>query len=118
MIAFENYLIEKGYKKYAWDSKTNKFYEPKNHIISTMVNLAHFYIKDDIRIAIGLHEKDKPVTLIYPRPNILIKKEIGDEIIFLTEQEDDAVNIVLSKIDFETIYKAMFDKSTVIKLSI
>ena len=110
MIAFENYLIEKGFEKFAWDSKKGEYYKPKTHIISTMVNIAHFYIKDDIKIAVGLHERNKPVTLIYPRPNIIIDKIENDSTIRIVEFQDDAMNIALQKFSFDEIFEAMFNK--------
>jgi len=65
------------------------------------------YIKDNIEIVIGLNEKGKPPTLIYPRPKIMIN---GDE-----KNNDDAMNICLSKETPEDIFKAMFDKSITFK---
>jgi hypothetical protein len=44
MTKFEEFLIDKGYTMYAFDFKEEKFYKPKAHVISTMVNLYHFYI--------------------------------------------------------------------------
>ena len=110
MIAFENYLIEKGFEKFGWDAKKGEYYKPKTHIISTMVNIGYIYIKDDIKIAVGLHEANKPVTLITPRPNILIEKIVDDKTITITQYEDDAMNIALQKFSFDEIFEAMYDK--------
>lgn len=135
MTKFEEFLIDKGYLMFAFDAKKGIYYKPKTHVISSMVNLGHIYIhSSDInllnkienneeitnedcvnQIVFGLREAYKPPTLIYPRPKIKVqRKEIVDnEEYFWIENEslDDSMNIVLSKIDFEEIFKAMYDKS-------
>ena len=110
MIAFENYLIEKGYIKFRFDANDMKYKKADTHIISTMVNIGYIYIKDDIKIVVGLHEANKPVTLITPRPNILIEKIVDDKTITITQYEDDAMNIALQKFSFDEIFEAMYDK--------
>ena len=66
-------------------------------------------------IVFGLREKDKPPTLISPRPKIRVKRfrTINEKQIEVIENQDfdDSMNIVLSKIDFEDIFKAMYDNS-------
>jgi len=135
MTKFEEFLIDKGYLMFAFDAKKGMYYKPKNHIISTMVNLGHIYIhnsdtnllnkiennqeithEDRVnQIIFGLNEAYKPATLIYPRPNIRVKRKkiIDNEECVVIENEnfDDSMNIVLSKIDKEEIFKAMYDKS-------
>ena len=130
MTKFESFLINKGYIMFAFDAKEMKYYKPKAHIISTMVNLGHIYIhnsdtnllnkieqgksvmEDDFtwedrknEIVFGLHEAGKPTTLISPRPKIRVKRE--DKV--LTEKQDDAMNIVLSKIPYEEILEKMYN---------
>ena len=132
MTRFEGFLIDKGYGMYVLNCKEMKYQKANQHIISTMVNLDHRYIHntdlnlldkinkgksvmdedftwDDRKgeICFGLHEKDKPCTLISPRPRIRVLKND----ITLTEQNDDAMNIVLKEIEYEEIFKAMYDKS-------
>jgi hypothetical protein len=131
MTSFENFLIEKGYIRFAFDAAKGKYYQPKLYVISTMSNLGHLYIhesdvnllskiKEDKSITpedrkneiiFGLHEKDRPPTLIYPRPRIKIKRTKEDKIIIENEQYDDSMNIVLQKENFNQILKAMYDKS-------
>lgn len=67
MIALEKYLIEQGFEKFVMNTKTMQLEKAKGYVISSMVNLDHRYVKDDIQVIIGLNEKDRPVTLIYPR---------------------------------------------------
>jgi hypothetical protein len=132
MTKFEGFLIDKGYSTYILDCKEMKYQKSNQHIISTMVNLDHRYIHNTDRnfldkinkgksvmdedftwedrkgeICFGLHEKGKPCTLISPRPRIRVMKND----IILTEQNDDAMNIVLKEIEYEEIFKAMYDKS-------
>lgn len=140
MTRFEGFLIDKGYGMYAFDCKEMKYYKPKTYILSSMVNLVHSYIHnsdfnllDKINkgksvmdkdftwedrkgeICFGLREAGKPPTLICPRPKIRIQKTIikgsFKRDIIITEEWDDAMNIVLKEIEYEDIFKAMFDKS-------
>jgi hypothetical protein len=66
-------------------------------------------------ITFGLHQKDKPPTLIYPRPRIKIKRTKEDNIIIEDGRFDDSMNIVLQKENFNQILKAMYDKSICLK---
>lgn len=139
MTKFEKFLLNKGYMMFAFNAKEMKYYKPQSHIISTMVNLGHTYIhssdtnllgkierednnitwedrKNEIRF--GLNEKDKPTTLIYPRPRIEVIKEENGYRKVINEKLDDAVNIVFAKIDFETILTAMFDKTKLIEIKL
>ena len=70
-------------------------------------------------IIFGLHEFKKPPTLVFPRPKIEITRldEKGKKII-KTDIYDDSMNIVLSNIDFEEIFKAMYDKNICIKIDL
>jgi hypothetical protein len=131
MTAFENFLIEKGYIRFAFDAAKGKYYQPKLYVISTMSNLGHLYIhesdvnllskiKEDKSITpedrkneiiFGLHEKDRPPTLIYPRPRIKVTRTKEDKLIIEDEQYDDSMNIVLQKENFNQILKAMYNKS-------
>jgi hypothetical protein len=140
MTKFEGFLIDNGYIMFAFNAKEMKYYKPKVHIISTMVNLGHSYIhnsdtnllnkieqgksvmENDFtledrkkEIVFGLREKDKPSTLISPRPKIRVKKFItinGKQIEVIEDEAfDNSMNIVLSKINFEDILKAMYDDS-------
>ena len=66
MIGFELHLIEIGYSVFHYKKNIKtKGYEQ----ISTMVNLCNYYEKDNVVFCIGLNEKDKPITIISPRPN-------------------------------------------------
>jgi hypothetical protein len=140
MTRFEGFLIDKGYSMYVLNCKEMKYQKANSHIISTMVNLDHRYIHntdvnlldkinkgksvmdedftwDDRKgeICFGLHEQDKPPTLISPRPRIRIQKTVTiDSVkkdIVITEQNDDAMNIVLKEIEYEEIFRAMYDNS-------
>lgn len=136
MTKFEEFLIDRGYIMFAFNAKDMKYYKPKTHIISTIVNLGHIYIhnsdtnllnkieqgksvmEDDFtledrkgEICFGLHEVGKPPTLISPRPRIEVKRIREGKVVIENEQFDDSMNIVLLKIDFEDILKAMYDNS-------
>ena len=143
MIKFETFLIDKGYIMFAFNAKEIKYYKPKIHIISTMINLGHIYIHnsdtnllnkieqgksvmdDDFtfedrkeQIVIGLHEKNKPVTLISPRPRIEVKRLIEDKVCISNELYDDNMNIILSNIDFEYILEAIYNKEIILKIDL
>lgn len=119
MIKFEEYLVSKGYEQFAF-SFDKGYYKPNSYIISSMVNLGHIYIHPDKedKIIIGLHEKHKPVTLITPRPRIELKRLIDEKVVIFNERFDDEMNVVLSKIDFDLIYEAMFNKDIIIKVDL
>lgn len=90
MIALEKRLIESGYTKYAYDAKTRKYYKPNNHVISTMVNIDHRYVKNEEfenEIVIGLSEYKKPATLISHRNTLFVNNEMCTD--------DDSVNKLL-----------------------
>jgi hypothetical protein len=137
MTKFEEFLLSSGYLKFGFDLKSMKYFKPKDHIISTMVNLEYSYIhKSDTNllekielgksvmdndftwedrkniIVVGLHEKDKPVTLISPRPRIRIKRKDNRNLEVIEDEKlDDSMNVVISKIEFDRILEAMYDKS-------
>jgi hypothetical protein len=140
MTRFEGFLIDKGYIMYVFNCKEMKYQKANQHITSTMVNLVHIYIHntdsnlldkinkgksvmdDDFTwedrkggVCFGLHEQGKPPTLISPRPRIRIQKTLlidsVKQDIVITERFDDAMNIVLKEIEYEDIFKAMYDKS-------
>ena len=73
MTYFEEYLISQGYKRYRkiYEKRKWSYIEDKDrYYFSTMMTgcLDYRYIKGDIEIIFGLHEKDKPPTLEWPRP--------------------------------------------------
>jgi hypothetical protein len=140
MTNFENMLIDKGYIKHILNCKTMKYEIANKHVISTMVNLDHRYIHktdevllkkieqgksvmdddftlDDRKgvICFGLHEANKPPTLISPRPRIRVKRireyDGEKQIVIENENFDDSMNLILQKEKPEQIFKALFDSS-------
>lgn len=96
MTPLEQYLINIGYKRYRKAYEKKEFvYIPDTigYYFSTMVTgwLDYRYLKGDHEIIFGLNEKDKPPTLIYPRPKNV--------------KEDDVMNRVLKDNSPEEIYK-------------
>ena len=95
MTKLEQYIESKGYIKYAYNSKEKTYYKPKTHVISTAVNLAHYYIhntetkvlnkiKQDLpindndfvntkMIIVGLAFAGLPPVLISPLPKVRLK---------------------------------------------
>lgn len=131
---FQSFLINKGYvmcrkvykKSYNYEIVENY----ANASFSTMSDVNYRFFKsedvlqlirnkqavpDEItskeEIIFGLNEKDKPPTLVWPRPiiNVCRKKENGYYRWF-DNVYDDSMNIVLKEIPFDIIYAAMFDK--------
>lgn len=135
MIAFEKYLLDKGYEVFQRVYHRNRnehenIFSGKVVTVSSLANLDNFYYLpseitkeelDDISewknmvIDIGLHEVGKPVTLIYPRPKIEVKKNEDGKERFYDESYDDSVNIVLQKEPFGDILNSLTDKSIVFK---
>lgn len=114
MTAFETYLIENGYEKFAQVFKGKEWHLEKTDCdyFSSMANLHYVYVKEDRHICFGLNEAGKPPTLICPRPRILVSKPEG----VIDKSFDDAMNIVLREIPFDTIMTAMFDKRILITI--
>lgn len=143
MTQFEQMLLDKGYIKHILNCETMIFEIAKGHTISPMINLDHRYFhKSDTNILqkiesgkslmdkdftwedrkgeiiFGLHEGGKPPTLISPRPRIEVKRiKEGNEVVE-DEQCDDSMNVVLKNISHEEIFKAMYDRSIVIKIDL
>lgn len=140
MTRFENMLINKGYIKHILNCKTMKYQVVNKHVISTMLNLDHRYIHENDKVLLnkieqgksvmdddftwedrkgvicfGLHEVNKPPTLISPRPKIRVKREYyfnGDKMIIIEDERfDDSMNLALINEEPEQIFKALFDSS-------
>ena len=136
MTNFEQMLLDIGYIKYILNHKTMKYELAKGHVTSSALNLDHRYFhKTDLivlskiesgksitdedftwedrkgEICFGIHEDNKPATLISPRPRINIKKIIEGKEEDIDELMDDSMNIVLKEISHEEIFKAMYDKT-------
>lgn len=143
MTRFEQMLLDKGYIKHILNSKTMKYEQAKGHTISNMVNIDHryFHISDTNvlnkiatgksvldedftledrkgEICFGLHELEKPPTLISPRPLIRVKRLKDGNMVIENERDDDSMNVVLKDIPHEEILKAMFDKNITIEIDL
>ena len=117
MSIFEQYLHLIGFrpfKKVAEGKKSNRTYTmvPINEIecgfFSTMVpgRLENIWVKDDKQIHWGLHEANKPPTLVWPRPVEripVIHKGIG--CISISRFDDDHMNRLLKEKTPEEIFK-------------
>ena len=103
MTAFEQYLIKQGFERMVF--KDGMYHHAEGYLLSSLGNLDYRYIKDGKEICFGLHEKNKPSTLIYPRP--FIKSSDPDIYSF----SDDAMNRVLMKYSPEQVLNAIFDRS-------
>lgn len=114
MTSFEQHLVSNGYEKHLFNFKTrkNELEKEGRHTISTMVNLDYRYIKGDKTIVFGLNEKDKPPTLIYPRPLILVERNGKTN---LADISDASMNICLMKESNEDILEAIYDRSIIFK---
>lgn len=87
---FEQYLISKGFKP----DSDKLHYSSLDHIHTC-------YQLGDVKFYFGLSEKDKPPTLIYPRPRA--KSQIY--------VDDNLMNRMLMKYDSETIFNACLYQS-------
>ncbi len=105
MTAFEQYLISQGFERFEFNAKLWKLEPAKGYLLSSMGNLDYRYIhyqNPKFQIIFGLHEKDRPATLIYPRPNIVSND--------VNKFSDDAMNRALAKYTPEQVFKAIFDR--------
>lgn len=141
MLAFESFLVSKGYLRFKIHRALPLFVpEPIWHEFSTMGNIKYSYfhesdeainlINDKVplsycewhnakerQIQIGLNERHKPATLIYPRPRIIAKRtnEKGD-IIYSNQMADDNMNRVLAQFSFEEILEALYNREKIFAL--
>lgn len=140
---FENFLISKGYIPFSFNFKKNMIFVGGTGYYSTMGNLSNHYfhkddkiiekivnglsvLKDEItwddrkgEIVFGLHECEKPATIICPRPNIsVIRKDENGNIREYDEFYDDSMNVILEKFSYEEIFNAMYDKSITLEIDL
>lgn len=143
MTHFEQMLLDKGYIKHVLNCNTQRFKPVNGHALSTMENLDHRYfhktdtevlkkiadgksvMDDDFtwndrkgEICFGLHECGKPPTLISPRPRIEVKRVRENLEVIEDERYDDSMNVVLANVPHDEIFKAMYDKSIVIRIDL
>ncbi len=113
MTGFEKYLIGKGYKMYNY--RKGSFVRTDKHRVSSMDNLyMHYVLNEDFDnyITFGLHEAGYPPTLMHPRPNLSTQYKEGR----IEEVRDKDMIRALTIIDYDTIYKALFDRSIVLDI--
>ena len=134
-------MVSKGYLRFKIHRALPLFVpEPIWHEFSTMGNIKYSYfhesdeainlINDKVplsycewhnakerQIQIGLNERHKPATLIYPRPRIIAKRtnEKGD-IIYSNQMADDNMNRVLAQFSFEEILEALYNREKIFAL--
>ena len=134
-------MVSKGYLRFKIHRALPLFVpEPIWHEFSTMGNIKYSYfhesdeainlINDKVplsycewhnakerQIQIGLNERHKPATLIYPRPRIIDKRtnEKGD-IIYSNQMADDNMNRVLAQFSFEEILEALYNREKIFDL--
>lgn len=77
------------------------------------------YEKDGITFVWGLHEKDKPPTLISPRPKIRKKITIGKEkrTVIRNERWDDLMNECLNTFPHKIIIEQAISKKAIFDLN-
>ena len=109
MIAFEKYLLSVGYEAYnggGWNGDFKKGYKNISSMVPNGLRNTYFH-KDDVKrergIVIGLHEKDKPITLIYPRPNNGVSTSTKGRIVTGWHTTDDEMNRILQEMSFDKL---------------
>lgn len=67
MTKFENYLIEKGWLRFRYDNKLNKYIEDQHkQDYSSYGPTEYQYKKDNKLVVFGLHAQNLPPALIFP----------------------------------------------------
>ena len=119
-MSFKQFLIDKGFKPYSkqFIKGEHKYMPPVDYSSMTSGGCDKRYIKGDVEIIFGLNEIHHPPTLIYPRPNINVKRLHNENIVLEHEQFDRNMDVVLQNVDYEEIFKAMFDKSIVFEFDL
>ena len=65
-------------------------------------------------IIFGYTDEDKPPTLVYPRPRVIVRRyEPNGSIINDKFVSDDTMRLVLASVESKEIFKALYDKSIV-----
>lgn len=105
MQSFIQTCLENGYEN-------TKNINPSNLSAMSNIDLILTHKENKRKICWGLSEKGKPPTLIYPRPNIQIKRNNS----YTINHSDDYMNIVLQTTPHEKILEAMFDNKIIIKI--
>jgi hypothetical protein len=95
MTPLELYLIESGYTRYRSDGTIAR----DTDTYSTMGSLYFDYVLGDKSYRIGLHERDKPATLISPRPKVIREMSVNGRYFRYNNAElfDDTMNILLAR---------------------
>lgn len=111
MTAFENYLIEQGFKRYrqVFEKGNWRLEEIYKGSVSTMWDLAFIYLKGDLKIIFGLGEKGKPPTLQSPRHFTVTWS--GEDFIRRRLVNDDEMNRILMKYSPAEVLHAIENKT-------
>lgn len=139
MLPLEKTLESIGFVKFQLDTKDWK-YKPSFGAISTMGELdVRFFRKSDPilqkisksvpitemttedrsgEIVIGINERGKPPTLIYPRPKMRVKRVVSGEVICTDERYDDNMNAALRLFSESEIISFMLDQEKTIELDL
>lgn len=89
MIGFELYLIEQGFKCYHFKVDSGKLIKVDGFCpISTMVNIHNRYLKGNLDIKVGLSEKGRPTTIVYPRPKGIYNDDQMNQFILSNSNEN------------------------------
>lgn len=124
MLKLQKYILELGYKPYYFNPKTKKVDEVNPHPyskgFSSMGNITVLYkLKGHKNILLGLFEKDKPPTLIHPRPKIEVFKDvyIEDKKHWLIQDQthQDSMDMCFKNETTERIFEAIQDDTIVFK---
>lgn len=95
------YLIENGFTPYRMDVYTGKYHIIENYLdffsstLSTYLDIR--FKKDNIEIIYGLHERNHPPTIIYPRPSGVVTDYDMDRYLEKIETYDVFINDILQK---------------------
>lgn len=139
MSRFEQYLLNLGYIRFYMTYEDMIYKKCDNYNLDINGNITYSYFhhtEEDILQAIekglstfsnqfpkyyfskciiyGYSYENKPPTLIYPRPRVIVcKYDTNGSIINDKFVSDDAVNLVLASVPPKEIFKALYDKSIV-----
>ena len=118
--SFENYLKSVGYEKQAYNFELKKWEVTSKSEFSTMGITGYRYVnhKEGVAMYYGLQEKNKPPTLIAPRPKMILKQVINGAEVTKNELSDDTMNAAFNNFTNEQIYNAIFDENTTLIINI
>lgn len=122
MTKFEIYLLSIGFvcHRRIRTGKDSMEWTPATHTgFSTMVTCQYKYIHPNGQECLfGLNEKDRPPTIISPRPNTIVKLSNSSKYVIIGYVSDFIIGGLLNDKSPEEVFSIIFDPNYVFELDL